>query len=323
MEGVCSEVHVEDISLYSFSMAQNMAMVRKAMEQSGWQVTAITENTIECHTIADNFSGEIIVVEIKKNKATLHSRPVNEYYCNAAHISKNAAVLQQAIALSINEMQVADRNLHPMHREKYGALIPSKSYIITPLLVYANALMFIAMTLAGVSFIHPTAKGLYQWGGNFRLAVTHGEWWRLGTYMFLHAGAMHLIMNAFALLYIGMFLEPLLGKLRFAAAYIFTGIFAGVMSITLHASSVGVGASGAIFGMYGVFLSLLTTKYIQKTLRKTMLRSIMFFVLLNLLYGLLETIMLNYVRKTISQRHFYSIFYIFIMFSFLNFRKKT
>jgi rhomboid protease GluP len=97
---------------------------------------------------------------------------------------------------------------------------------------------------------------------------------------------MHLIMNTFALLYIGMFLEPLIGKYRFLAAYILTGICAGLMSITMHPASVGVGASGAIFGMYGVFLSLLTTNYIQKSLRKTMLRSILFFVLLNLLYGL-------------------------------------
>lgn len=43
---------------------------------------------------------------------------------------------------------------------------------------------------------------------------------------------------------------------------------------------------GAVFGMYGVFLALLTTGYLKKTYRKTMLRSILFFVLLNLMYGL-------------------------------------
>ena len=97
---------------------------------------------------------------------------------------------------------------------------------------------------------------------------------------------MHLLMNTFALLYIGMFLEPLMGKVRFASAYLMTGIFAGLMSIAMHPASVGVGASGAIFGMYGVFLALLTTRHIKKTLRKTMLRSILFFVVLNLMYGL-------------------------------------
>jgi rhomboid protease GluP len=124
------------------------------------------------------------------------------------------------------------------------------------------------------------------WGGNFRPAVAGGEWWRLITYMFLHGVAMHLLMNTFALLYIGMYLEPLMGRLRFASAYLLTGICAGLLSIVMHRFSVGVGASGAIFGMYGVFLSMLTTSHIQKTLRKTMLRSILFFVVLNLLYGL-------------------------------------
>jgi rhomboid protease GluP len=92
-------------------------------------------------------------------------------------------------------------------------------------------------------------------------------------------------MNMFALAYIGMFLEPILGKFRFLTAYLLTGVCSGLMSIYIHSYTVGVGASGAIFGMYGVFLSTLTTSYIEKTARKTMLRSILFFVLYNLLAG--------------------------------------
>ena len=286
MEAICEGVYTKEIPLYNFKPVQYMAVVRKAAERLRWQVRLLQQNVIECHTGSDHYSGNIIVIKAEKDKGVLACRPVNEYDCDGALLAQEADTLQQAIAATAHEAQIADRNLHPMHREPYGALVFSKSYTITPFLVYANILVLLAMVLSGISILHPTAQELYVWGGNLRPSVTHGEWWRLVTYQFLHGGVMHLLMNTFALLYIGMFLEPLMGKLRFASAYLMTGIFAGLVSIAVHPASVGVGASGAIFGMYGVFLALLTTRHIKKTLRKTMLRSILFFVVLNLMYGL-------------------------------------
>ncbi len=191
-----------------------------------------------------------------------------------------------AIEAALLQLELADRNMHPMHREKYGALLISKTYKSTPVIAYMNVLVYLAMVLTGVHPLSPSAKDLYEWGGNFGPAVSGGEWWRLVTYMFLHGGAMHLIMNTFALLYVGMHLEPLLGKFRFGAAYILTGICAALLSMYVHGNTVSVGASGAIFGMFGVFLSILTTNHIQKTMRKTMLRSMLFFVVFNLMMGL-------------------------------------
>ena len=279
-------VDKKEIPLHNFKPERYLAIVKKAAARLRWHVANIRTDTIECYAINDHYSGNIITIKAGKDNAILESRPMNGYYCDDLTIARNAELLQQAIAAAANEAQIADRNLHPMHREPYGALVFSKSYTITPLLVYTNVLVFVAMVVSGLSILHPTAQELYLWGGNLRPAVKGGEWWRLVTYIFLHGGAMHLLMNTFALLYIGMFLEPLMGKLRFASAYLLTGICAGLMSIAMHPASVAVGASGAIFGMYGVFLALLTTRYIKKTLRKTMLRSILFFVVLNLMYGL-------------------------------------
>ena len=77
-----------------------------------------------------------------------------------------------------------------------------------------------------------------------------------------------------------------MGKFRFASTYLLTGVCAGLMSIAMHPNSVSIGASGAIFGMYGVFFSILTTSHIQKAQRTTMLRSILFFIVLNLMTGM-------------------------------------
>lgn len=287
MEVLSPGEYVENVPLHQKDLNQSLAIAHKAVARLGWVVVVANDNSLICQTAAAGFyQGEIVTINVARGNATISSRPVNEYYWDDAQNQKNVAQFAAVVAALVAEQEKADRNLHPMHREPYGALVPSKSYQVTPYLVYANALVFVAMVVAGISPLHPTAQQLFVWGGNFRPAVADGEWWRLLTYMFLHGGAMHLLMNTFALLYIGMYLEPLMGKFRFASAYILTGICAGLLSITMHGFSVGVGASGAIFGMYGVFLSMLTTNHIQKTLRKTMLRSILFFVVLNLLYGL-------------------------------------
>jgi rhomboid protease GluP len=87
-------------------------------------------------------------------------------------------------------------------------------------------------------------------------------------------------------LYIGILLEPRLGSWRFGITYIITGIIASVTSLYVHDTTISAGASGAIFGMYGVFLAMLTTSLIEKTTRKALLTSIAIFVGYNLLNGL-------------------------------------
>ena len=143
------------------------------------------------------------------------------------------------------------------------------------------------MAISGVDIFEPTSESMINWGANYRPLTQDGQLWRLVTCCFLHIGIIHLLFNMYALLYIGLLLEPLLGKLRFAAAYLLTGITASVVSLWWHDdASISAGASGAIFGMYGVFLAMLTTNLIDKSARKAFLTSIVFFVGYNLLNGL-------------------------------------
>ena len=93
-------------------------------------------------------------------------------------------------------------------------------------------------------------------------------------------------MNMYGLLYIGVLLEPLLGRARFLSAYLLAGIISSLTSLWWHDLTVSAGASGAIFGMYGVFLALLTTNLIEKEARDALLSSTVVFVGYNLLNGL-------------------------------------
>ncbi|HEY0977019.1 MAG TPA: rhomboid family intramembrane serine protease [Flavobacteriales bacterium] len=165
-------------------------------------------------------------------------------------------------------------------------LVPRKDFLATPLLLDISVLVYIAMVLSGVHFMQPTSEDLVMWGANWRNATLGGEWWRLLTCCFVHIGIIHLLLNMYALLMIGIHLEPLLGKWRMIALYVITGICASITSLWWHDNTVSAGASGAIFGLYGVFLALLFTDIIHKDVRKQLLSSIGLFVVYNLIYGL-------------------------------------
>lgn len=168
-----------------------------------------------------------------------------------------------------------------------GYFIPRKNYFITPLIMDLNILVFVIMVLSGVSAIEPDSLSLIRWGADYTpFTLGEGQWWRLLTSTFLHAGILHLAMNMYAFFFIGLLLEPYLGRWLFTIAYLLTGVVASATSLYWHDMVLSVGASGAIFGMYGVFLAMLTTNLIHKEKRTPLLRSIGLFVLYNLAIGL-------------------------------------
>lgn len=163
---------------------------------------------------------------------------------------------------------------------------PRKGFEATPVIIYLNTVVFIIMAMAGLGFIDFSVKDLLAWGGNYGPYISDGQWWRLLTSIFLHGGLMHLVFNMYALLFVGLFLEPVLGRNRFAICYLLTGILASITSYKTHPNGVGVGASGAIFGMYGIFLALLLTNALPPAMKKAFLTSILIFIGYNLLMGL-------------------------------------
>jgi rhomboid protease GluP len=165
-------------------------------------------------------------------------------------------------------------------------LKPKEGYFITPILIYANIGIYLLMAITGLGFISFKGQDLLLWGANYGPLTIGGEWWRLLTSTFLHGGLMHLLANMYGLLFVGIFLEPLLGRAKYLTAYILTGILASVASIWWYDATVSVGASGAIFGLYGVFLALLLTKVFPPDFAKTFLISTAIFVGFNLLMGL-------------------------------------
>jgi membrane associated rhomboid family serine protease len=93
---------------------------------------------------------------------------------------------------------------------------------------------------------------LVEFGGDYPPAVHAGEWWRLGTAIFLHIGLWHIGFNLLALAQIGPTIEDLFGRGRMLAIFLLTGILANVGSELCGTYGVSAGASGAIMGLIGV-----------------------------------------------------------------------
>jgi rhomboid protease GluP len=119
--------------------------------------------------------------------------------------------------------------------------------LLTPLILGILVGIFLLMTVSP-----QTERLLIEQGAKVSELIYQGEWWRLITATFLHGGLLHILFNGYALYAIGMDLEAFLGRARFLAIYAISGLAGSVASFIFSPFGVmGVGASGAIFGLIG------------------------------------------------------------------------
>jgi membrane associated rhomboid family serine protease len=135
-----------------------------------------------------------------------------------------------------------------------GAYATYAAYV-TWAIVAANVVVFLADGLLSqfttfdlMSFGGP----LVEAGAVFGPAVAAGEWWRLITSAFLHLGLLHLAFNMYALWLFGPIMEQLYGHVEFAVIYVLCALGGSVLTILLQPESAAAGASGAIFGLFGL-----------------------------------------------------------------------
>lgn len=128
------------------------------------------------------------------------------------------------------------------------------AYPVISLIVAVNLLLWI------ITGLFPTEYGssLYQLGAGVNLFISGGEYWRLVTPIFLHApgSISHVLFNCFSLVIFGPALEQMLGKLKFTLFYVLAGIIGNAVTYVLDPYSFvsHIGASGAIYGLFGIYL---------------------------------------------------------------------
>lgn len=157
---------------------------------------------------------------------------------------------------------------------------------VTPALMVMNLFMFLVLAISNLSLSNFSVQSGITLGANYGPMVLDGQWWRLVSSLFLHWSLMHLVFNTVSLLFLGRMIEPLIGHTTFLTVYLITGICSGLASLYFNQNVVSAGASGAIFGLFGVFVSLLMSNLVRKDVRIQWLKSIGAILAINLVMGL-------------------------------------
>jgi len=128
---------------------------------------------------------------------------------------------------------------------------------------------------------------MLHFGANYGPDTLSGQWWRLVTYMFLHAGIWHILFNMWCLWDLGRLCESLYGRWTYAGLYFITGIAGGLTSIGWNPVVLSVGASGAVFGLAGALIAsfYLGEFSLPRLAISGTLRSLVIFAVFNIVIG--------------------------------------
>lgn len=127
--------------------------------------------------------------------------------------------------------------------------------LVTLSLLFANLIVFAICWFVIGTFNDPAwTQGLLFNGAEFAPLTLDKEWYRVFTHMFLHGSFLHLAFNMYALFTVGSEVERITGPIKFLWIYFLCGITASLASLYFNLFVIGVGASGAIFGLFGFSL---------------------------------------------------------------------
>jgi rhomboid protease GluP len=156
-------------------------------------------------------------------------------------------------------------------RREYSVWDP-RSAPGTYILLAVNIAVYLWMIAHHVDPNNPSERALIHYGANHTWLVLHGQWYRLLTATFVHIGFLHIACNMWCLWNLGILGEPLIGPLGMIAVYMLTGIAGNLLSMAWNVLStlltrdprflfqVGAGASGAVFGIAGLLIVLLSNR---------------------------------------------------------------
>ena len=169
-----------------------------------------------------------------------------------------------------------------------GAIGSPSGLSATKVLVALNVIMFVIEIVTGATGIMGggSAQAMLNLGALWpRAVLQEHEYWRMITSMFLQDGILHILFNMWALWAIGGFMEAALGRFKFVLLYFISG-FAGSVLVLVAAptDSLVVGASGAIFGIFGALAVHAFLNRGRDFQSRALLGNVIFLLVINLVF---------------------------------------
>ena len=232
------------------------------------------------------------VVILEPNTERFEDRNGNKFAWIFGSIGISSAIFIFALAFPSIDMREYARQLkgkRPEDKElkdTISFLIPKGEHFATSIILDINIIVYVVMIISGVHIMSPNGMDLLEWGANRRYETINGGWWRLVSSMFLHGGIMHIFMNIYGLVISSIFVESSLGRVKYFVLYFLSGIIGSLASIYWYENTISVGASGAIFGLFGAILAMVVIPSKNREVRKAIFYMIAPFVVINLLFGL-------------------------------------
>jgi len=185
--------------------------------------------------------------------------------------------------------------------EEYKIDFKVKTPIITYSLIVINALVWIVLNLYAMKSGQNINELLIIYGAKQNVLIMNGEYWRFISPIFLHANITHLLLNCYSLYAVGVIVEKIYGRIKFAVIYFIAGIFGSIASFMFSPNS-GVGASGAIFGLLGAMLYIGVEK--PALFKKHFGYNVIVTIVINLFYGSIKAGIDNFAHIGGANRRF-------------------
>ena len=174
----------------------------------------------------------------------------------------------------INEMDITKKTNNK--RDKY--------MMLTNILIAINLLVFLISAWISKNIFNIDIYTLIIMGAKVNSLIDKGQVWRLITCAFLHGGLIHIFFNMYALKILGPEIEYVYGKIKYLVIYLLSAIAASIFSYIFGPQSVSVGASGAIFGLFGAML-IFGIKH-RKQMGKAYMMNILQVIFVNVIIGI-------------------------------------
>ncbi|MDQ1326175.1 MAG: hypothetical protein QG564_1300 [Campylobacterota bacterium] len=171
---------------------------------------------------------------------------------------------------------------------KAAPLREFSQFKITYTIIILNLLAYLFTSFLSGSIAEMNLQKLVDVGALYGpYVVFKEEWWRLGSAMFLHGGMTHILMNMVSLYLVGRGAEIYFDAKSYVVIYFFSGIIGALVSLIVHPQSVGVGASGAVFGLFGALAGFFLAHRDRLALQsKAFMKDFGVIILINIIFGL-------------------------------------